>query len=51
MMTAHNEKLHLSDTIDYDRDIAPYQFIKIFAGVSFISSSEHCVPLMKQLSE
>ena len=32
-MTEQNEKKHLSKTIDYDRDIAPYQFIKIYAGV------------------
>ena len=32
-MTEYNEKQYLSETIDYDRDIAPYQFIKIFAGV------------------
>lgn len=32
-MTECNEKPYLSETIDYDRDIAPYQFIKIFAGV------------------
>lgn len=25
--------VYLSDVIDYDRDIAPYQFIKIYAGV------------------
>ena len=28
-----DKKLYLSETIDYDRDIAPYQFIKIYAGV------------------
>jgi len=27
------EKPYLSEIIDYDRDIAPYQFIKIYAGV------------------
>lgn len=32
-MTEQIEKKHLSKTIDYDRDIAPYRFIKIYAGV------------------
>ncbi len=27
------EKKHLSEVIDYDSDVAPYQFIKIYAGV------------------
>lgn len=26
-------KPYLADTIDYDTDIAPYQFIQIFSGV------------------
>ena len=26
-------KLHLSDAIDYDRDIAPYRFVNIISGV------------------
>ncbi|MGN0803737.1 MAG: hypothetical protein ACI4MF_14180 [Candidatus Faecivicinus sp.] len=32
-MAEQIEKKHLSDTIDYDRDIAPYRFIKIYSGV------------------
>ena len=27
------QKLYLSDTIDYDTDIAPHQFIRIYSGV------------------
>lgn len=32
-MAEQIEKKHLSETIDYDRDIAPYRFIKIYSGV------------------
>ena len=32
-MEKEQKKKHLSEIIDYDTDIAPYQFIKIFAGV------------------
>lgn len=28
-----NDQKHLSEVIDYDTDIAPYQFIKIYAGI------------------
>lgn len=32
-MCEQNNKPYLSEVIDYDRDILPYQFIKIYAGV------------------
>lgn len=33
MLSPKKEKRYLSEAIDYDRDIEPYQFIKIYAGV------------------
>lgn len=32
-MPNHDDRPYLSDVIDYDRDIKPYRFIKIYAGV------------------
>ena len=32
-MPSKSGRPYLSETIEYDRDIAPYQFIKIYAGV------------------
>ena len=31
-----DKKMFLSDSIQYDKDIEPYQFIKIFSGVGVL---------------